>query len=44
MSEALRQYFKDTKNQSRKIIETLFIDECGMKDKQFSNILRGIKE
>ena len=33
MSEALRLYFKDTKNEGSKIIETLFIDECGMKDK-----------
>jgi hypothetical protein len=37
-------YFKDSKNDSSKIIESVFIDECGMKDKQFSNILMGIKE
>jgi hypothetical protein len=44
MSQALCQYFKDSKNDSSKIIESIFIDECGMKDKQFSNILMGIKE
>jgi len=44
MSQALSQYFKDSKNESSKIIESIFIDECGMKDKQFSNILMGVKE
>ena len=43
MAQALSLYLEQSKNEKSKIIETLFIDSCTMKDKEFFNILNGIK-
>ena len=42
MAEALKSYLIFTKNDPSRIVKKLYIDDCGMRDHQFAEILKGI--
>lgn len=43
MSKALAEYLRATQSDPQKITKCLFIDDCGMKDGQFAQILQGLE-
>ena len=42
MAEALKSYLEFTKGNPAREVKKLYIDDCGMRDHQFAEILRGI--